>query len=85
MQPTTWFIQVYINVFCFVSHFDSYRECFVALIKGRLGIVNNRHKDLSTLSADAAGKLDVLGHDCHPLGVDGAQVGVFEEADEVSL
>ena len=41
--------------------------------------------NLSTLSADAASKLDVLGHDGHPLGVDGAQVGVLEEADQVSL
>jgi histone H3 len=40
---------------------------------------------LSTLSTDAAGKLDVLGHDGDTLGVDSAQVGVFEETDEVSL
>ena len=41
--------------------------------------------NLSTLSSDTAGKLDVLGHDGDTLGVDGAQVGVFEETDEVSL
>ena len=41
--------------------------------------------NLSTFSTDAAGKLDVLGHDGHTLGVDGAQVGVLEESDEVSL
>ena len=41
--------------------------------------------DLSTLSTDAAGQLDVLGHDGDPLGVDGAQVGVLEQADEVGL
>ncbi|KAF8376109.1 hypothetical protein PRIPAC_82538, partial [Pristionchus pacificus] len=40
---------------------------------------------LSTLSTDAAGELDVLGHDGHSLGVDGAKVGVLEESDEVSL
>ena len=40
---------------------------------------------LSSLSTDTAGQLDVLGHDGHTLGVDGAQVGVFEESDEVSL
>ena len=44
-----------------------------------------RMSNLSTLSTDAAGKLDVLGHDGDTLGVDGAQVGVFEETDEVSL
>merc|ERR1711895_44318 len=32
-----------------------------------------------------AGKLDVLGHDGDTFGVGGAQVGVFEEPDEVSL
>ena len=40
---------------------------------------------LGALSADAAGQLDVLGHDGHALGVDGAQVGVLEEADQVGL
>ena len=41
--------------------------------------------NLSTLSADTAGKLDVLGHDGDTLGVDGAQVGVFEESYEVGF
>ena len=40
---------------------------------------------LSALATDAAGQLDVLGHDRHALGVDRAQVGVLEEADEVRL
>ena len=42
-----------------------------------------RHERLRALAADAAGELDVLGHDGDALGVDGAQVGVFEEPDEV--
>ena len=41
--------------------------------------------NLSTLSADTAGELDVLGHDGDTLGVDGAQVGVFEESYEVGF
>ena len=40
---------------------------------------------LSTFTTDTAGKLDVLGHDGDTLGVDGAEVGVLEEANEVSL
>ena len=40
---------------------------------------------LGALSADAASQLDVLGHDRDTLGVDGAQVGVLEQADQVSL
>ena len=37
------------------------------------------------LTTDAPFKLNVLGHDGHALGVDGAEVGVLEEANEVSL
>ena len=40
---------------------------------------------LSALTADAAGQLDVLGHDGDALGVDRAQVGVLEQADQVRL
>ena len=40
---------------------------------------------LSSLSTDTASQLDVLGHDGDTLGVDGAQVGVFEKSDQVSL
>ena len=41
--------------------------------------------NLRALSADAAGELNVLGHDGDALGVDGAKVGVLEEANEVGL
>jgi len=41
--------------------------------------------NLGPLSPDAASELDVLGHDGDALGVDGAKVGVLEEANEVSL
>ena len=37
------------------------------------------------LSADPARELYVLGHDGDALGVDGAEVGVLEEGDEVGL
>jgi len=37
------------------------------------------------LAPDAARELDVLGHDGDALGVDGAEVGVLEEPDEVRL
>lgn len=40
---------------------------------------------LRALTTKAAGKLDVLALDGDTLGVDGAQVGVLEERDEVSL
>eukprot|EP00955_Chlamydomonas_euryale_P038683 351159-Chlamydomonas_euryale.AAC.1 len=42
-------------------------------------------KRLSALATDAARQLDVLGHDCDALGVDGRQVGVLKQADQVGL
>jgi histone H3 len=43
-----------------------------------------RHS-LVALTTEAAGKLDVLRLDGDTLGVDGAQVGVLKEGDEVRL
>ena len=44
-------------------------------------LVFSQSGDLCPLATDAASELDVLGHDSNTLGVDRAQVGVFEEAD----
>merc|ERR1719309_1023250 len=41
--------------------------------------------DLSTLSTDTTRRLDVLWHDGHALGVNGAQIGVLEQTDQVGL
>lgn len=35
---------------------------------------------LRPFTSDATRKLDIFGHDCYTLCVDGGQVGVFEEA-----
>jgi hypothetical protein len=63
-------------------------------------VVSNRHRwatsvrlvvalcvarRLSALATDAAGKLDVLRHDGHTLGVDGTEVGVLEQTNQVCL
>ena len=40
---------------------------------------------LSTFTTDTAGKLDVLWHNGDTLGVDGAQVGIFEKTNQVSF
>ena len=58
---------------------------FCGLEKGRLVRVQSEVSYLSTLTTDTAGKLDVLWHDGDTLGVDGAQVGVLEKTNEVSL
>ena len=42
-------------------------------------------RHLRALSTDAASQLDVLWHDGDTLGVDGSQVGVFKQANEVSF
>ncbi len=44
-----------------------------------------RRNRLGALSTDAAGQLDVLGHDRHSLGMDCAQVGVLEQTHKVRL
>jgi hypothetical protein len=46
---------------------------------------NSQTTRLSTLSTETTSQLHVLGLDSDTLGVDGAQVGVLEERDEVSL
>ena len=40
---------------------------------------------LCPLSTDAASKLDIFRHYCNPLRVNGAQIVIFEEANEVCL
>ena len=40
---------------------------------------------LGPFSSDSPSQLDILWHDGHTLGVDGAQVGVLEETNQVSL
>jgi hypothetical protein len=40
---------------------------------------------LRALATDTARQLDILGHDGDALGMDGAQVGVLEQANKVGL
>jgi len=40
---------------------------------------------LSTLSSNSPGQLNVFWHDCYSLCVDGAQICVFKETDQVSF
>ncbi|KAL7502296.1 hypothetical protein ACHAXN_000282, partial [Cyclotella atomus] len=60
---------------------DFRKSCFAVVGPHYCGPLNN----LRTLSTDAAGKLDILRHDSNTLGVDSAQVGVFEESNEVGF
>ena len=48
-------------------------------------MVHQTVSSLGTLATDAAGQLNVLGHNCHTLGMDGCQVGVLEQANQIGL
>jgi hypothetical protein len=59
-------------------------RCFVWMKTQSISVMaDSRH--LRALASDAAGKLDVLGHNCHTLGVDGGKVGVLKKTYKVSL
>ena len=62
----------------------------------RLGIFGGPEKDhelvvflwtvgLSPFSSQSLSQLDIFWHDCHPLCVYGAKVGVFKDPDHVCL
>ena len=60
--------------------------CQASEVEVKLKFVNVvEARRLRTLAAETAGELDVLALDGDTLGVDGAEVGVLEEGDEVSL
>jgi hypothetical protein len=46
---------------------------------------NKQRKRLGALATDAAGQLNVLGHDSNTLSMNGAEVGVLKETREVSF
>ena len=48
-------------------------------------LLRKQQERLSALTTDAAGELDILGHDGNTLGVDSSQVGILEETNKVSL
>ena len=48
-------------------------------------ITSRTRSSLRALATETASKLDVLALDGDTLGVDGAQVGILEKGDEVSL
>ena len=62
---------------------DSFKRGQCQLIAAKRPPRRTAHS--SAFAADAAGELDVLGHDGDALAVDGAEVGVLVESNEVSL
>ncbi len=55
------------------------------LIQGASPSIHFILQSLGTLAPDAAGQLNILGHNGDALGVNGAQIRILEEADEVGL
>lgn len=45
----------------------------------------SRYSRLSTLTPDPPSQLDILGHDCNTLGMDGTEIGVLKQTHEVCL
>ena len=58
-------------------------ECDVQLTECKLMVDKVSIVNLSTLTTDTTSQLDVLWHDGDTLGMDSAQVGIFEETNEV--
>jgi hypothetical protein len=54
-------------------------------LTGGHGSIDSSACYLRPLASETTGQLNILGLDSDTLGVDGAQVGVFEERDEVGL
>ena len=54
-------------------------------LKRAVFISSFKNDRLSTFTTDTAGKLDVLWHNGDTLGVDGAQIGVLKQTNEISL
>jgi len=62
------------------------KASFIIFVAIKIAVFwRSRSNFLSTFSTDATGQLDVLGHDGDTFGVDGAQVGVLEESNQVCL
>jgi hypothetical protein len=48
--------------------------------------MNGDHSaNLSPLTTNTSGELDILSHDGHTLSVDGCEVGILEQSNQVSL
>ena len=65
--------------------FKKNQGCCAGQADTRLCLLHEATANLAALATDAARELDVLRHDGHTLGVDGAEVGVLEEANQVRL
>ena len=76
----------YIHTFCGNTNSRlAHRRSRGNRIRRQLPLEEVKRRHLRPLAPDAARELNVLRHDGDALRVDGAQVGVLEQADEVRL
>ena len=72
---------VFVGIFiCFFVGFGS-RTWFSLFLQS----IQSEENNLRAFTTDATGQLDVFGHDGHTFGVDGSQVGILEQTNQVSL
>jgi hypothetical protein len=55
------------------------------LLQVTTNLETTRSLRLRSLTSDTTGQLDILGHDSDTLGVNGTQVGIFKESNEVGF
>lgn len=85
MKPYCLGSVLYINVSHERYKGGTFLEILVALKRAVCLLVVSMKPSLSTFSSDTTSQLDVLWHDGHSLGVDGAQVGVLKKSNQVGF
>ena len=61
-------------------------SCFQLVMKREIDVATNFFPSIrSSVSTDSSGEVDIFRHDGDSVSVDGAEVGVLEKSDEVSL
>ena len=75
------------NAYHIISYQSFFRDVLVALKRAVCVCPTgcSAFGALGAFSADSTGQLDIFRHDGNPLGMDGAQVGVFKQPDQIGL
>lgn len=80
-----WTLYFCVCVSVYVYEENDCDLCVVFFVLLLLVMLDKNMISLSTLATNATGQLNVLGHNGDTLGVNGAQVGVLKQTDQVGL